>query len=155
MARTIEFSVHGKPQQRGSKSPIPYKKKDGKMGVRVVDSNQNSQPWMQAVRHAAMEAYRGEPILGPVCACFYFYFARPKYHHVANDYSRPLTKKAPKMYHTQTPDLSKLIRCAEDAITGICWKDDAQVATYSPSGKFWTDGPPKMDVVIIELEGSE
>ena len=154
MARTIEFTVQGRPQQRGSKSPIPFQKKQGGLGVRVVDSNKNSQPWMQAVRYAAQEAYRGEPILGPVCACFYFYFTRPKCHHVAGDYAKPLKASAPKMYHAQKPDLSKLVRCAEDALSGICWKDDCQVVAYSPSGKFWTDGPPKMDVVIIELEGA-
>lgn len=154
MARTIEFTVLGKPQQRGSKSPIPFQKKQGGLGVRVVDSNKNSQPWMQAVRAAASEEYRCEPILGPVRACFYFYFARPKCHHVAGDYAKPVKASAPKMYHAQKPDLDKLIRCAMDGISKVVWKDDCQVASLGDSNKFWTDGQPKMQVTITELEGA-
>jgi len=36
-------------------------------------------------------------------------------------------KKGKRVFPASRPDLTKLIRSVEDALTGILWRDDAQV----------------------------
>ena len=47
----------------------------------------------------------------------------------------PRPKSTPKRNvrpaHTKTPDIDKLLRAALDALTGVVWRDDAQVAEVS------------------------
>jgi len=55
----------------------------------------------------------------------------------------------------RTPDLSKLVRSTEDALTeaGI-WKDDARVVECFASKRYPNEGPDALDVpgCVIEIE---
>jgi Holliday junction resolvase RusA-like endonuclease len=53
-----------------------------------------------------------------------FYFDRPKKHFRANG---TLRDDAPA-FHVARPDAEKLMRALLDAITGVCFHDDSQVA---------------------------
>jgi len=118
----IELFVHGRPRAAGSKSAF-LNKKSGKIIVTAAGKYQKS--WMESVKYAAIEAgYNGKMLLeGPVHLTIYFHCLRPKGHFKK---SGGLTKSARK-YPTVKPDLTKLTRAVEDALTGLIWRDDSQV----------------------------
>ena len=62
---------------------------------------------------------------------------------------RPKSRKKAKHYTTR-PDLSKLTRSLEDALTGVVWDDDSQVAQYGDVRKEYGE-PPRTEVVVEEL----
>lgn len=156
----IRFTVHGRPQQRGSKRAtlIPDKKggfrkrPDGKPIIVARDDNEKSGDWMNSVRAAAAEHRDGELLGGALRLTCWFYFQRPKSHFGSGRNADRLKPSAPA-HHVQAPDLSKLIRCLEDALTGVIWVDDRQVCGYgSETGKFWTTTGECAEIVIEELE---
>jgi Holliday junction resolvase RusA-like endonuclease len=155
----IQFTVYGRPQPRGSKNAVLIPKRGGgwvtdKSGRPITaakDSNPKSGDWMNSVRAAAAEVFTGELITGPVRVSFVFYFARPKCHYGSGKNSAKPKDSAP-VEHIQKPDLSKLVRCAEDALTGVVWRDDCQVVEYFGTGKHWTADQERMVVTIVNAE---
>lgn len=63
----INFAVYGQQRPAGSKRAFPFKKADGRLGVRVTHDNTNTKNWMAAVAEAAHAAYSGPLLYGPVC----------------------------------------------------------------------------------------
>lgn len=122
---------------------------NGKPVIATMDSNKNSKAWMSQVRDAAKEIFAGELLRGPIRLTCWFYFKRPQSHFRKGG---RLSGSAPD-HHCQTPDLSKLLRCAEDSLTGIIWADDKQVCGYgNETGKFWTVSGECAEILIEELE---
>lgn len=120
---TLRFEVFGKPAPAGSKRGFPIRRKNGQIGVAMSDDSKRSKPWQAAISAAGAEAMNGQPILeGALHVEFVFLLARPK-GHIGK---RGLRPSAP-MYPTTRPDCLKLSRAAEDALTGIVWRDDAQI----------------------------
>lgn len=152
----IQFKVIGRPQQRGSKLAglIPKRgggwlEKNGRPIVVARDANQESKQWMDAVKYAAMQAYRGELLRGPIELRVRFYFKRPQAHYGSGKNAGVLKPSAP-LHHAQSPDLDKLVRCLGDALTGVVWLDDRLVCrTYSE--RCWTTGAEHAQVEIVEL----
>jgi len=148
----MQFVIPGRPQQRGSKRAFPIKKKDGRIGVAVADMNARSTDWMHWAKLCVMQKYYGLPIDGPIGIRLEFFFARPKSHYRSGKYSDCIKDSAP-LYHVYKPDLAKLIRCAEDAMTGILWKDDCQVCQYlEGTGKYWTPHDEKTIITVAKLD---
>ena len=163
----IEFEVIGKPQQVGSKislvpldkdgNPYRRKKKGGGKGRGVVvstkDSNPKAEPWMAAVRAVAyrtmLESGYGIVNVGPVRLSCVFYFARPKGHYGTGRNAGSVKGSSP-VDHVQTPDLCKLIRAVEDAMSGVVYRDDSQVNRHGESRKEWTSGTERV-VVVVEI----
>jgi crossover junction endodeoxyribonuclease RusA len=79
--------------------------------------------YKQAIQLAAKVAMAGQaPIEGPVEVAIYFRFRRPKSH----------TKKQRESYwHCQKPDVDNLAKAVLDALSGICFGDDAQICQIS------------------------
>lgn len=90
----------------------------------VVDSNrQRVQPWRQEVAGSARKLMElRHPFEGPLSLQVEFFLPRPKGHFGA----RGLRPSAPR-FPTSRPDTTKLLRPVEDALTGILWRDDAQI----------------------------
>jgi len=63
---------------------------------------------------------------GPVRLSAIFHMPRPKGHYRTGKHASQLRPSAPEHPATK-PDLLKLTRAIEDAMTGIVWRDDAQV----------------------------
>lgn len=144
---TIRFEVIGRPQQRGSKRAFV---RGGKPVV--TDMNKKSSSWMQQVRESAAEAMGGRDLIRrPVVLSVVFRFARPKSHYGTGRNAGRLKDSAPGI-HSQTPDLAKLVRCLEDALTGVVWADDRQVYCYSLVRRQWTEGSEGCSVHIVEDE---
>ncbi|HYX83244.1 MAG TPA: RusA family crossover junction endodeoxyribonuclease [Gemmatimonadales bacterium] len=122
--RVVEFSVLGVAQPKGSaRAFIP---KGWKHPI-VTSTNRNLKAWESLIATAAQDAARGIFFDGPIALELRFRLPRPK--------SLP----ARVTHHQTKPDLDKCIR-ALDALTGILWRDDAQVVAisavkgYAPAG---------------------
>ena len=116
----IQFVVYGKPAPAGSKRGF---QRGGR--VMVVDANPNSRAWKAVVLDAAAQHMNGAPLLGgPLLLELQFIIPRPKGHYGA----RGLRPSAPA-FPTTRPDVLKLARAVEDALAGVCYRDDAQIVT--------------------------
>lgn len=121
--RTISFRVHGTPAPMGSKRHVG----NGKM----IESSKAVKPWRQAVASAAVDALPPEgwtPMDGPLILHVIFIFPRPASHYGTGRNAGTLKPNAP-VYKSSAPDLSKLVRSTEDALTDAgVWRNDARVA---------------------------
>lgn len=159
--RTLQFTVLGRPQQRGSKVAMTIGKKgggyltraSGKPIVVCKDSNKKSEGYMQEVRLAAKLALPSDwkLLTGPIELSVVFYFARPKSHFRTGKHTGQLRDDAP-VRHAQSPDLAKLVRCLEDSLKGIVWLDDKLVCRYRMIDRQWTTTYERAEITINELK---
>ena len=135
----IIFFVEGVPAPQGSKRHVG----DG----RLIESSRQVGPWRDTVRRAAIEVMADRPpIEGPVYLVQVFALPRPKSHYGTGRNSGRVKRGAPHRPPVR-PDLDKLARAVGDALTGVCYHDDAQIvnlcaAKYyvSPSGRLSAPG---------------
>lgn len=126
----ISFEVHGKASPSGSKKAFIHNR-TGK--VIVMDTAKNKDLWQNIVSMVARKAVSDQHWLqtcDAVNLCVTFLFKRPKSHFGSGKSAMILKNTAP-IWHTQKPDLTKLVRCLEDALTGVIWNDDCQVVETS------------------------
>lgn len=123
MRPPLTFFVAGIPKPAGSKRGfyIASLKR-----VVITDDCRTSRDWKTDVKHEAQRQYQGELWTGPVVLRLTFYQTRPKGHYRTGKNAGMLRESAPK-FPASKPDVLKLARGVEDAITGIVWKDDAQI----------------------------
>lgn len=111
----VNFYVSGLPMPQGSKTVL--RTPQGRTNVVQAgtrDSRQRHEAWREAVRFAAVSAFRGKgPLEGPVVVEVHFCFTRPK----SSKREHPSVK----------PDLDKLVRSVLDSLTGPAYVDDSQV----------------------------
>ena len=120
----------------------------------VVDANPKSRDWKIDVQNAAQMAYSGSVLLGPITLSITFYFVPPK-NHYRTGRNAALLKDAAPAHHTQRPDLTKLTRGTEDAMSGMIWRDDCQVA-FQATNKEWVDrftGKPGAKIAVEMIDG--
>ena len=133
MIPPIEFFVPGVPKTAGSKKAFPIWRGKGpsKQFVRSVivdDAGQAGKDWRASVQYEAVRRFKevlgreAAPFQGPLAVEFVFNVTRPKGH----TGRKGLHSWAPA-FPTTKPDVLKLARAVEDALTGIVWKDDAQI----------------------------
>lgn len=121
----LVFVVYGIAAPAGSKTV--GRTKTGSTFLR--DSSKRSYPWRRDVAQAAGLAMRGSPLLdGPLALELRFYLPRPKGHFGA----KGLRPSAPA-WPTVKPDVTKLLRAVEDGMTGIVYRDDAQIVVQRVS----------------------
>ena len=122
----LTITVHGIPAPQGSKKYVGHRtsKATGKSTAVLLESSKKVAPWRGAVEAAArlqLAALGDWTVLdGPLCADMVFTLPKPT--------SAP---KRTRTWPTRYPDLSKLLRSTEDALTtaGV-WADDARVIEY-------------------------
>ena len=132
-----EFFVRGIPATAGSKRAFPIHRKDGKLGVAVTADNKRSKPWMASIADQAAKEFNNPYQAGvAVALSMTFCLPRPTGQYKTNG---ELHKWAPA-FPAKRPDLTKLVRCAEDALKGIAWIDDSQVVRASYE-KVYGDSP--------------
>lgn len=138
------FGLHipYRPRSRGSKVGMvqvhpktkkPMRRENGSYIVILKDSDEESGPYMQRVALLAMKHWRREPIPAdvPVALQVCFYYRRPEGHFGTGANAGKLRGAAPE-FMLQKPDVSKTIRCLEDALTGKLYADDKQICDYLP-----------------------
>lgn len=143
---TLEFLVYGIASGMGSKRAFTPK---GWKHPVLTDSNRNLKSWQALVADGASRAILAQPPTwtifgGPVRLTIAFYLPRPK--------SLPKRVTA----HTKAPDCSKLVRSTEDALSGIVYRDDAQIVELV-AGKFYAarDASPHVTIRVESTAGAE
>lgn len=122
------FFVPGIPRPGGSKNAVPYNDKAGRARVRVFDACKKNKSWRETVAAYARKEFPGmKPLTGTLEVTMVFCMPRPKSHYRMGEFASLVKSSAP-FYHTKKPDVTKLCRSTEDALTGILWVDDAQIA---------------------------
>lgn len=136
----IEFWVPGRPQAQGSKVK-------GRWG-NLRETNSEVGPWRERVALAALDAVKAADlnglIQGPVVVGLEFVLYRPA----------SLSQKKVTPPGTKKPDIDKLERSINDALTGVVWHDDSQVVTVFKHKRVaeWGEGP---GVHVCILEASD
>jgi len=109
----LVIEAYGRPAPQGSKRHVGR-------GV-MVESSRHVKPWREDVRSSALDALPDgwTPLDGPIRVSMVFSMPRPK--------TLPKGRTEPD----RMPDLSKLCRSTEDALTSAgVWADDARVVEY-------------------------
>lgn len=144
--KEISFTVLGIPAPGGSKKGFYIK---SIKRVVMAPASNKTKPWMALVSAAAKEAYQGPLLEGPLKLRFDFYMLRPKGHYGTGRRASILKGIAPS-FHTIRPDLTKLERSTEDALTGIIFRDDSQVA-MKQTQKIYIERDPGVKITISTL----
>lgn len=150
----LTIVVHGDPAPQGSKAYKGHRlnAKSGRMSAVLVEQVKGVKPWRQRVHAAALAAIRDypdwQPLDGPLAADMVFTVrTKPD--------SRPVwwPRNVPwsKHFHwrpASAPDLSKLARSTEDALTTArAWKDDARLVEYGRLAKYYAGDPSHPDAL--------
>ena len=132
----VTFRVEGmNPAPQGSKKHIGN-------GI-MVESCKNLKPWRNFVACAAVDA--GVTMMrGPVRLSIVFLFTRPKGHFKKDGKLKP---SAP-VHHCVKPDVSKILRSTEDALSKLAYEDDARIVGYSGLDKRYCVGNERPGAII-------
>lgn len=141
----IQFFVPGIPAPGGSKKA--FVSKSGR--AVIVDDCKRNKPWRDRVISSAIEAYSGPPLDGPLVVTMAFVMPRPKYHYGTGTKSAALKPRAPRC-HEVKPDVLKLARSTEDALTGYLWRDDSQTCRLLLEKFYGTSPGVKITVARME-----
>lgn len=133
----------GQPAPQGSKKHV------GK-GV-MVEMSKRLKPWRRAVAEYAAVAMAAAghpaPLDGQIVAEMVFTVrARPTGRPTWWPAGLPWSRRA-WWLPASAPDLSKLIRATEDALTGVVWRDDARVVAYRCAAKVYIGQPGEPDAL--------
>jgi crossover junction endodeoxyribonuclease RusA len=136
---TLTIVAFGTPGPQGSKS---FKGMTAKGNALLVESSKKVKPWRRAVVDAAQWAClvarkehgldKWVPLDGPIEVSMVFTLRKPV--------SAP---KRTRTWPTKYPDVSKLCRSTEDALTSAgVWCDDARVVRYRDLAKVFPGEDP-------------
>jgi Holliday junction resolvase RusA-like endonuclease len=138
------FFAPGIPVPQGNLKPFTYAGQDGKVRASMPEGTKGLHPWRASLGYVALMAkqqsgQRGFFSREAVVLRVEFIFPRPK--------------SLPKYVRDKVsnPDLSKLVRAVEDAITGILIRDDAQVVRLDAGKRYvqrQDEGPGA--IVVVE-----
>lgn len=111
----VTVSVEGSPVQQGNLSV-------GRQGQQYWSNGKELRAWRTEIAKATQEALdlvapNWEPTKGAVGLNMVFIHKRPK-------------SRAKDVYKVTAPDADKLLRAVFDALTGVLYHDDSQVADF-------------------------
>lgn len=145
MTAAVRFSARGAPVAQGSVKAFVR----GGRAVVVAKGTGPLADWRHAIATEARSAMEGLPAFaGPVRVIATFTLSRPRSHFRTD--GRTLAKSAARYPRL---DVDKLSRALLDALTGVAFDDDSQVAALW-ADKQWDDedrGWQGVDVTISEI----
>jgi Holliday junction resolvase RusA-like endonuclease len=150
VASRVEFTVLGKPAPQGSKTV--GSSSSGRRFVR--EDNPATAPWKATVAAAGRDAFEAVTrtddglLAGPLRLRVVFVFPRPAAHFGTGRNQGRLKPSAP-LYCPTRPDLDKLLRAVGDALTGVVFRDDAQLVRVEAEKHYGE--PPCAHVLVEEL----
>jgi Holliday junction resolvase RusA-like endonuclease len=122
----ITFTVYGEPKSQGSK--VAGRTNSGRLYVR--ESNPDLKEWRRQVAQAAGAAAAGRFLSGPIRLTLLFVRVRPDGHFGTGRNVGKVKPSSPPFPET-APDLTKLERAVEDALTGVVFQNDARIVQKS------------------------
>lgn len=139
---SIQIEVVGSiPRPGGSKKSFGK----GKM----APASEHTAVWRSDVTNAVLQQYKGELLTTNIEVTYEFRFPRPKHHFKGQGQTGVLKENAP-FWHTSTPDLTKIIRSTEDALTSLVWEDDKQVCLEHGVKRYCFPGERPGVSILIE-----
>ena len=146
-AQVVSFDVTGWPAPQGSKRAFRHAKSDK---VIMVEQSKRLAPWRHTVATCAIEAMDGLEMFKDTALHLgvAFRFTRPMGH-----WGKSGLRPSARIYPSVMPDLSKLIRAVEDALTGVVWDDDARVVAIRAIKRYALSGEgPGAEIVVMEFK---
>lgn len=130
--------VAGTPAPQGSKRVF---------NGHIVDvASKDLKAWRQLVSVSVQDSEFGRTDSGPVHVTLDFFFSRPKAHFRANG---KVKDSAPR-YPATRPDIDKLARAVLDALTGVAYRDDAQVASLLVRKRYADHTPTGVQIMVVD-----
>lgn len=153
MTSPVTITVYGTPAPQGSKRAFAVRGKGGVPTGRVAvieSSHDRVKSWRQAViDEVRADLTLDGPLDGPLELNITFWLARPKSHYRTGRNAHLLRESAPH-HPAKPPDLSKLVRASEDALTACgLWADDAQVIICNADKQWCRRGQPPGAVITV------
>jgi Holliday junction resolvase RusA-like endonuclease len=143
----LTFTIYGVAQPKGSMTAFTPR---GMKFPIITDSNRNAKAWAQLVAHGASDALGpdGAILDGPVRLTVAFYLPRPQ------KFCTPKWRRVAPV-HLTAPDLDKLLRSVGDALTGVVYRDDAQVVELVAIKRYTApDAPPHATIRVDATAGA-
>jgi len=146
MNDTITFFIPGIPAPGGSKRFVGFAKPTGR-AILIDAAGQRNKNWRSICADIGMQAMSGRDVLeGPLAVTMGFFMPRPKGHYGA----KGLKPNAPA-FPISRPDVLKISRSTEDALTGVVWRDDSQTISLGLCKVYAEDGKCGCQVSITPL----
>lgn len=127
------FEVFGLPKPAGSKRAFVR----GGRAI-VTDDCRGSREWKNQVADAVGRQHDGPLLDGPLELQVEFWLPRPKSHFGSGRNADQVRPSAPT-HPAVKPDLLKLTRAVEDALTGVLWRDDALIVSERLAKRYTTE----------------
>lgn len=113
----IQFTVYGKPEPQGSARAFVLERPGQRARAIITSDNKKLKSWRQEVTRAAITAMEEYELVSEAAVTILvdFYF------------QKPVSVPKKKLFKTTKPDVDKLLRGVLDGLTGVVFRDDAQV----------------------------
>lgn len=135
----ITITIPGVPVAKGRPKAVRM----GKKGIRMYTPTKTAS-YEATCRTFAMVAMAGRaPLRGPLLVTFFLYMPIP---------SSLSMKKQVELNgkpHVKKPDASNIVKAVEDALNGIVWHDDSQIAHLSAQKVYSLE--PRVVVRVSEV----
>jgi crossover junction endodeoxyribonuclease RusA len=137
---SVSFTVRGLPMPKGSTTRMPN---GATLPAGTAESRKRMQQWTWDIRNAAQQAMDVPPFTNGI--------------RLMCEFRLPVPATSIRKYqqgwlpHTKKPDVDKLFRALSDALTGIVWRDDAQVCISSINKIYAWAGDIGATVVVDEI----
>ncbi len=126
----VVFFVPGNPQPAGSKRAFVLRGGIHAGRAIITDANSKAKPWQQEIKGVAIDVFEqqmgGVLLTEPLEVSFEFRVHRPGCHFGSGKNALNVKESAPR-WPAKKPDVLKLARCVEDALTKVIWVDDCQI----------------------------
>jgi len=142
----IVFFVPGIPKTAGSKRAF-VNPKTGK--PIITDDCKKGADWKADIKSFALKTGVVKQMDGPLLLVLEFFMPRPKYHYGTGKNSGIIKPSMINARPDKKPDLLKMARAVEDALTGIVWKDDAQICDERITKRYGVIPGVKIKVEMI------
>jgi len=155
----FKLQIEGIPVSGGSKTAVFFRSKKGAAASRrpnfamvdTADMRKNDpgarKRWMNHISTMAQAHFKDDMIMGAVVLKMDFFMPRPKTHFRTGKFAHIMKDSAPPE-HIVKPDEDKLLRPAQDALSGICWKDDCQIISVQVTKQYAEKGKEGVDIYI-------
>lgn len=150
----VTFTVPGEPVTQGN---VKAYKPDGAKFARITYKNASAvERYRTDCRAAAAAASVPFLELGAIECRVTFLLSRPGGHYGTGRNAGKLKASAPTWHTGQRPDWDKLGRAISDALTGVAWKDDGQLAHVTVVKRYVDEGErPRVVVTYRPLADEE
>ena len=155
----IEFFVPGHPKTQGSLRSFALKSGGRYTGKVVTPQCDKVISWRGVVSTYALQARQQQGWVltaEPVMVTLDFHLLRPKAHYRTGNNSHLLKDSVPAApISIRSGDGDKLTRAVWDALTGVLWADDSQVAMWAGAKHYGHEEGVYVDVRTLDEKGED